>query len=105
MALAHTMLSNTDYKDAQKVLQSLTKTRPAQADVWYLMSETHGLAGDILQLHQARAEFFLLRGNFSQARQHLTTALYFSKNNYQIASRIKERIRDVNSLQQLTENL
>jgi predicted Zn-dependent protease len=105
MALAQTMLSNTDYKGAQKVLEALTKTRPTQADVWYLMSETHGLAGDILQLHQARAEFFLLRGNFSQARQHLKTALHFSKNNYQIAARIKERIRHVNALQKTTENL
>jgi len=105
MALAQTMLSNTDYKGAQKVLEALTKTRPTQADVWYLMSETHGLAGDILQLHQARAEFFLLRGNFSQARQHLKTALHFSKNNYQIAARIKERIRNVNALQKTTENL
>jgi predicted Zn-dependent protease len=105
MALAQTMLSNTDYKGAQKVLEALTKTRPTQADVWYLMSETHGLAGDILQLHQARAEFFLLRGNFSQARQHLKTALHFSKNNYQIAARIKERIRNINALQKTTENL
>ena len=105
MALAQTMLSNTDYKGAQKVLEALTKTRPTQADVWYLMSETHGLAGDILQLHQARSEFFLLRGNFSQARQHLKTALHFSKNNYQIAARIKERIRHVNALQKTTENL
>jgi predicted Zn-dependent protease len=105
MKLAQTMLNNTDYKDAQVILQALTKTRPTQADVWYLMSETHGLAGDILQLHQARAEFFLLRGNFSQARQHLKNALYFSNNNYQITARIKERIRDVNALQALTKNL
>lgn len=105
MALAKTMLRNTHYKDAQKVLQTLTKTRPHQADVWYLMAETHGLAGDILQVHQARAEFFLLRGNFLQARQHLKHALYFSQDNYQIVARIKERIRDVNSLQKITENL
>ena len=105
MALAKTMLANTKYKDAQQVLQTLTKTRPTQADVWYLMAETHGLAGDILQLHQARAEFFLLRGNFSQARQHLKHALYFSQENYQTVARIKERIRDVNSLQKITENL
>ena len=105
MALAKTMLTNTKYKDAQQVLQTLTKSRPAQADVWYLMAETHGLAGDILQLHQARAEFFLLRGNFSQARQHLKHALYFSQDSYQIVARIKERIRDVNSLQKITENL
>ena len=105
MALAKIMLNNTKYKDAQQVLQTLTKSRPSQADVWYLMAETHGLAGDILQLHQARAEFFLLRGNFSQARQHLKHALYFSKENYQIVARIKERIKDVNSLQKITENL
>ena len=105
MALAKTMLGNTRYKDAQQVLQTLTKTRATQADVWYLMAETHGLAGDIPQLHQARAEFFLLRGNFLQARQHLKHALYFSQDNYQVTARIKERIRDVNALQRITENL
>lgn len=105
MLLAQTLLTNKDYHSAQQVLETLAKTRPHQADIWYHLAETHGLAGDILKLHQARAEFFLLRGNFSQARQHLTQALQLSRNNYQTVARVKERIREVNNLQKITENL
>ena len=70
-----------------------------------MLAETNGLAGDILNLHHARAEFFLLRGNFSQARQHLKQALNLSRDNYQTIARIKQRVRDINTLQRITENL
>lgn len=105
MLLARTLLANKAYDSAQQVLISLAKTRPQQADIWYILAETHGLAGDILNLHQARAEFFLLRGNFPQARQHLNLALKLSRNNYQTVARVKQRILDLNELQRITENL
>lgn len=105
MLLAETLLANKEYTSAQKVLSDLSKSRPNQADIWYMLAETHGLAGDILKLHQARAEFFLLRGNFSQSRQHLKQALNLSRDNYQTIARIKQRVRDINTLQRITENL
>lgn len=105
MLLAQTLVSNREYRDAQQVLMALVKTRPSQADVWYLTAETHGLAGDILQLHQARAEFFLLRGDFRQTRQHLLQALNLGRNNYQTVARVKQRLREVNEMQQAMERL
>ncbi len=105
MLLAKTLRQNKEYKSAQLVLQSLAETRPKQADIWYMLAETHGLASDILKLHQARAEFFLLRGNFTQARKHLHYALNLAQNNYHVSARIKERVREINVIQHTMKNL
>ena len=105
MLLADTLLKNKNYATAQQVLEKLSKVRPKQADVWYLLAETQGLAGDILNLHLSRAEFFLLRGNFLQARKQLNFALKIAGNDFQISARIKQRLLDTERIRQITEQL
>lgn len=105
MLLADTLLKNKNYVTAQQVLEKLSKVRPKQADVWYLLAETQGLAGDILNLHLSRAEFFLLRGGFLQARKQLNFALKIAGNDFQISARIKQRLLDTERIRQITEQL
>lgn len=105
MMLANALQKNKDYQGAQAVLNSLVATRPNQADIWYLLAEINGLAGDILELHRARAEFFLLRGNFGQAKQHLLLARKLAGNNYQLIARVNQRAKEIQSIQAQTERL
>ncbi|NNL56346.1 MAG: M48 family metallopeptidase [Pseudomonadales bacterium] len=105
MLLAETLLKNKNYSAAQQVLEELAKVRPKQADVWYLLAETQGLAGDILNLHLSRAEFFLLRGNFGQTRKHLDYALRIAGNDFKVTARIKQRLRDIVASQRMLEQL
>ncbi len=99
MLLAKTANMLKQYDTAEKVLLQLSESRPSQADVWYALAETHGLAGNIVELHRARAEFFILRGNFNQAKYHLQYALKIAGDDFQHAARIKQRLRYVVSLQ------
>ncbi|MGB5324490.1 MAG: M48 family metalloprotease [Pseudomonadales bacterium] len=103
--LAKSLMQNRSYSTAQSVLQALATERSKQADVWYLLAEVQGLAGDILNLHFSRAEFFTLRGNLNQARTQLGYALRIAGNDVQVAARIKQRLRDLQQIQRDTERL
>lgn len=60
--------------EADKALEALLKSRPDDPDVWYSVAETRGLSGNIIGLHQARAEYFALVGDYRQALQQLEFA-------------------------------
>jgi beta-barrel assembly-enhancing protease len=77
--------------DAEKVLDALVKNRPNDPDIWYQVAETRGLSKNIIGLHQARAEYFALVGDFDQAIQQLDLAKRRASNNFQLASRIDAR--------------
>ena len=99
MQLAEVLLKNNKAMDAQTVLSNLAATRPAQADIWYALAESQGLAGDINGLHQSRAEFFLLRGNLSKAKRHYRQALHLSQKDFQQSAKIKHRLSLIKSLE------
>lgn len=103
MQLAETLIDNQKPEAASKVLQALASTRPYQEDIWYLLAESQGLAKNILGLHQSRAEFFILRGNLTQARNHLGFALNIAGNQFKTSAKIKERIKQVNGIEKMLE--
>ena len=100
MQLADILLKNNNAVEAQKVLSNLAKTRPAQADIWYALAESQGLAGDINGLHQSRAEFFLLRGNLTKAKMHYRQALHLSQKDFQRSAKIKRRLLFIRKLEE-----
>lgn len=78
-------------KEAEAQLTSLLKQRPNDPDLWYEMAEVHGLAGNIIALHQARAEFFARVGDYDQAIEQLDFAKRRARDNFPLASRIDAR--------------
>ena len=80
--------------EADKALEALLKSRPNDPDVWHSVAETRGLSGNIIGLHQARAEYFALVGDYRQALQQLDLAKKLT-NNFQLLSRIDARQRDL----------
>ncbi|RZI70014.1 MAG: M48 family peptidase, partial [Pseudomonas sp.] len=51
--------------------------------------------GNTIGLHQARAEYFALMGDFKQAIQQLEFAKRRANNNFQLASRIDARQQEI----------
>jgi predicted Zn-dependent protease len=94
-ARADVLLKQNRAPEAQKVLEQLVKSRPDDPDVWYMVAETRGLSGDTIGLHQARAEYFALVGDFKQAIQQLDFAKRRANNNFQLASRIDARQQEI----------
>ena len=86
--------------DAQAVLERLASARPDDAQVWYELAETAGLAGDIIAVHRARAEFFQLHGNLQNALQHLRYALQLVENDFPMTARLNQRVQDIREMRQ-----
>ena len=85
------MLKQNQPKDAEQALNQLLGARPHDPDVWYQVAEVRGLAGNIIGLHQARAEFFALVGDYDQALSQLDLAKRRASSNFPLASRIDAR--------------
>ena len=48
----------------------------------HLLAEVQGLSGNIIGLHQSRAEYFILHGNLDQAEKQLSYALKLTRGDY-----------------------
>ncbi|MFT3931642.1 MAG: M48 family metalloprotease [Spongiibacteraceae bacterium] len=105
MAYADALLKSNQPQLAEAVLQTQVKARPNDPYVWYELAETHGLAGNILGVHQARAEYFVLNGVLDKAEQQLNYALKLVKNDEITTAKINERIRQIKTLKQQMEKM
>ena len=80
---------------ALDVLVPISVDRPNDEYIWYLLAEAYGLANNIPGVHEARAEFFVLNGNFDQAIKQLGYALPLVRHNFQKSTRIQQRLEDI----------
>lgn len=102
MAYANALIQNRDYSAASKLIQRHSTSRPDDHQLWYLLAETQGQAGNISEVHQARAEYFKLIGDFRRAREQLQFALRIEiddDSSPAIAARIREKINGIEDLQ------
>ena len=84
-----------NYEKSAEVLTSLTKTRPEDHMIWYMLAEVRGLAGDISGVHRARAEYFVLIGAISNARKQLEYAAKLLAADFKKLSIVKKRLADI----------
>ena len=96
MLLAQSLQQEGDFSEAQKILWEQARLQPIDTDVWYQLAEISGLAGDIVDVHRARAEYFVLHGAYQNAVQHLQYArsLVDENNNY-LVQKLDQRIVDL----------
>lgn len=98
MHLADTLMSKGDVKRAERILEAHSRRRPRDPDVWYLLAEIHGLAGNIQGVHNARAEFFMLIGVFDEARRQINYALNLSQGDFVTSARLEQRLKDLEKM-------
>lgn len=99
------LMKQGNARDAERALDDLLKSRANDPDVWYQVAEVRGLNGNTIGLHQARAEFFALVGDYDQAIEQLDFAKRRSTNNFQLASRIDARQRELLEDQRIIEQM
>ncbi|MEH6564785.1 MAG: M48 family metalloprotease [Halopseudomonas sp.] len=102
---ADLLLKQQDYAAAEKAINRLAASRTEDPDVWYLAAEIRGLAGNILGVHLARAEYFMLTGDTEQAGEQLELALKRTNGNFVMSSRIRERQQDLSRMRKQIESL
>lgn len=83
------------YQQCADILERYSRKRSNDDYVWYLLAEVNGLAGNILGVHEARAEYFILNGVYDRAQIQLRNALKLTKNNAYRTALIEERLKYV----------
>ncbi|UTW46436.1 M48 family metallopeptidase [bacterium SCSIO 12696] len=90
---------------ANQQLTELSRKRSTDPQVWYQLAEVRGLAGDIVGLHRARAEYFILVGAFGLARDQLGHAAKLSRHDFQQSAIIDEKLIQLAELEQQIKKL
>ena len=81
---------------AQEVLLRQSRVHPDDTDIWRELAEIAGLAGDIVGVHRARAEYFALHGAYQNAIQHLEYARgLVGEGKGALMARLTQRILDL----------
>jgi len=105
MSLVKAYLAANQPHKAEQLLQEHAKRKPNDPSVWYLLAETHGLAGNIIGVHKARAEYFLLIGVLDLAAKQLSYALPLVENDHLETIRIRERIAQIERMKEEMANI
>ena len=91
MSLARAYEKAGYYQKADRLLSKHVRKHASDAQLWYLLAEVQGKGGNILGLHQSRAEYFALNGAMKQAIEQLNLALPRATNQVTV-ERIHTRI-------------
>ncbi len=103
MTYATALMENQQSHIAAEVLVEHSKKKPNDPALWYLLAEIQGLSGNIVGLHQARAEYFMLVGVLDQAEKQLTYALKLTGNDYLTTAKINHRLQNIATLREQME--
>lgn len=99
---AEALMKSGLYKQCAEILDRYSRKRSNDDYVWYLLAEVNGLAGNILGVHEARAEYFILNGVYDRAQIQLRNALKLTKDNAYRTALIEERLKYVEAQMQNT---
>ena len=95
MAYAHALQQGGQPHLAAEILLDQSRLKPNDPGLWYLLAEVQGLSGNIIGLHQSRAEYFILVGNLDAAQRQLSYALQLVGNDFTRSAQINERLSQV----------
>lgn len=83
------------YAKSADLLERYSRKRKDDDYVWYLLAEVNGLNGNILGVHQARAEYFIANGIYDKAQLHLRNAIKLAQGQVQTSAILEERLKYV----------
>ena len=96
MLLAQALIKDERHAEAERIYKQISRQRPHDTHVWFELAETSGLAGNVVDVHLARAEFFYLNGAPHRAIQHLEYAKNLvAGGNRQLHAKLTQRIQNL----------
>lgn len=90
------------YEQAASFLEQHAVTRSDDHNIWFQIAEVQGQAGNISEVHQARAEYYKLIGDYSNARLQYQYALRIERDNGALPaeqSRLRQRMMQVEAME------
>ena len=98
------LMERGETQQAERELDKLAEQRHRDPDIWYQVAEVRGLSGNIVGLHQARAEYFALVGDYDQAIEQLDLAKRRASN-FQVGARIDARQKQLIEEKRMVEDM
>jgi predicted Zn-dependent protease len=98
------LMEQGETQQAERELDKLAEQRRRDPDIWYQVAEVRGLSGNIVGLHQARAEYFALVGDYDQGIEQLNLAKRRASN-FQISARIDARQKELMNEKRMVEEM
>ena len=95
MLYSRALMGQQNYDQAENILKELLLKRKEDSHIWYWLAEIQGLNKKIIGLHQSRAEYFNLTGNYDRAIEHLRYALELAGNNFQLNEVLQSKIENI----------
>jgi len=96
---AEILMEAGQYQACNEILRAHVKRRPKDDYIWYLLAEVEGLAGNIFEVHLARAQYFKLNGLFDKAEIQMSNALRLAdKQDSYARARIQEELKDIRKM-------
>ncbi len=95
---AEALMEAGEYKYAEQLLSGYVRTNAKDDYVWYLLAEVYGLVGKILDVHRARAEYYILNGVYDRALNQLENAQRLIKDDAMTAALVEQRLIDVRGM-------
>lgn len=89
------LIKGKRFQEARRMLKRQTILHPKNIDLWHDLAEVSGLAKDIVTVHRARAEFYLLRGDTEQATQQLNSGLRLTTENSSMHNLLQHRLNQI----------
>ena len=90
-AQADILLKQNKAADAEKILIKLTQDRPLDPDVWSRLADARTIDGNAIGVHQARAEYLALTGDYPSAIEQLDFAKRRAGGNFTLAAKLDAR--------------
>lgn len=96
--LAEIYMKAGEYLKCERLLVAHSARHPKDEYVWYLLAEAHGLAGNILDVHIARTEYFLLNGIYIKAENHVRNALRLLKKDDRRILELEQKLKQIQEM-------
>jgi predicted Zn-dependent protease len=102
---ADALWKSHQYQASARVLTQLSKDRPEDPSVWYQLAEVSGLAGNIADVHKARAEYFILIGALENAKRQLGYAKKLLQRDVKGYAIVEQRLIEVEEMEKNLKKL
>lgn len=96
------LLLNQPHK-ASRTYEALVENNPNDSRAWYLLAESYGLEGNIIGVHEARIEYFLLTANIDTALRQVNFALKEADLTPNEKARLEQRKKDAEAIRESLE--
>lgn len=93
--LAEIYMQAGEYEKCEQLLKTHSQRRPKDDYVWYLLAEAYGLNGNIIEVHRARTEYFILNGLYEKAESHVRHALKLSQDSTNLRAQLEEKLKKI----------